>query len=41
METLPVDIILHLFKYLNEEDCLMFSLSGVSNRFSSLWGERR
>ena len=40
-DSLPIDIILHLFNYLNEKDCIMFSLSGVSDRFSFLCGERR
>ncbi|XP_046451603.1 uncharacterized protein LOC124199716 isoform X2 [Daphnia pulex] len=40
-DSLPVDILLHLFNYMNEKDCLTFSISGVSDRFSCLWGERR
>ncbi|XP_046443824.1 uncharacterized protein LOC124193876 isoform X3 [Daphnia pulex] len=39
-DSLPVDILLHLFNYMNEKDCITFSLSGVSDRFSCLCGER-
>ena len=44
METfhgLPDDIVYHLFKFLSEKDCMALSLSGVCDRISLLYGERR
>lgn len=40
-DELSDDILIHLFQFLGGKDCMTFSLSGVSNRFSFLYGGRR
>ena len=42
MDSLPDEMILHLFTFLSEKDCLALSLSGISVRVPQiLYGQRR
>ena len=38
---LPNEIIVYLFTFLSEKDCMALSLSGVCDRIPQLYGKRR
>lgn len=41
MNKFPLEILDYVSRFLSEQDCLSFSLSGVCERFSSFQGDKR